>query len=1649
MKRVKQNYKKPINAKRQRLIDEDRRGSVIIVVITLLSVLMLLGFFLFSQTQQEVQNAEFFAQAAKKYEPLDVDPNTIFDAYLRQLILGADPDTEYNSGFYGGYNSLLPRMLGSDFAPFSGEGVNIVWGNGDATLGSGEALSVDMDYDGLIDDGSTDPDGIDRTGLIGINQGPSGQGNVQDFYGTLPQPDVDYSYYDHNSPYLTYYGYVPVLDNTAGTTFGQPTGVSQLVVIPAFHRPAMLRNLGVGSGQWYTNNTTKDRVLRPHQQHTAFDATGNPNGVRFPTTTVGSLTSTFWGGTVPTPDDGHWGDSMLDGTYQYDADPTGRGWNDAVYMDIGYPVQVDATTGRLFVPLVAATILDAEALMNLNVHGNSSKYIVQGGTDITVAPFGDPGGGGDFLSSSNFGVTRSEINPGWVLNSGPGEAAATATEQHEFIFGHTPAGWGELSNMELWNLLHGRPEFGAGSPIPAGLGNKTAQFEGRHGESIAFDQAALYTSHNSSNFPWPGTTGTDDNTNQFFGVGGANPAFWNPAIGYPLDIFATGTNVNGGNGRVRLLHTDASGRKKFPAFGNVASNANVTWKSLLGTNLMPSGFTRNFRDETLETVVDPDLASSQVDDSIFDVSESALMQLSTFDLAATGTTGRLLNLASINFVDGAREEEIRSKMTTLSSDLKSYSRSYYGLAPGVARPWEFGDADVDGLPDFPPTLTSIPLADNRQPFRTALRELLFQEVTDKNANDFRKLQRKLQVNGVLDLDSNNDLAFRPLVPHPTTGVGPTAVASQTGFRSSRFINLPGSPALPSTSPAAQEILARIDRQKLARDIYTMLYVFGGGTDGVDYLNTSNDPTRNLYSLTQCREMAQIAVNMVDYMDPDHVMTKFEYDINLADGWNLDDYPYAGTGFGSVDTTDIDAGGQRGVVYGVEEQLLCLSEGTAIYTEVVEDSSNNPIDHEATEWDDTKQYQFFFLELENVSAFNFGSAASQFDINNEIFQVVVRPQEWTAGLNPLVDAPTTTFNERRLTLQSGALNSLGTGTDRFLTIGSATELNATSSSSSSNNIVPQFPASSFLEGNQAPADGAGTRAGPARFMVSKDYVEATSSSTGPVKVYPFDIGVDSADYLDLLEEKTDFRLFEDPAMATDYEDGPEVTGAMKGAEILDLPDPASFTPGSTRLVEVVLRRRANPNRALSDPEDAGQAEDNPWVVVDRIQVPLGFFGIDDEMDQAAEIEAELQAMLTNGRVQSLFGSPEDADMDNLADSLNTTTWDMATYQTNTLGAVNENTPTPLSIWHHHANRDYASLAELFNIPLFGPDDLNGPDAPNAPLNASTGLGPWRGVTMNLGENTAAAGSLDVKLTGVKTFGYGVLHPEGPDGDPNLTADNNRWHRVLEFMEVPTRQNLPGFTETVGRVANGQQDSIYRDYGPLNLNTIRNPEVYGGLLDAFDMMNFTNRTTTFPGLPDRLNDDHRSDWWASFAASRDQYDPVLLGSATPTFAAIPGIPGVSRPFRSLSFNGGGVNSIQSTVLRDLPFDSENRHLLEIGAVSAGATLNDPANNTIDYDLKNKLLGKVMNHSTTQSNTFFVFLQVDYFEATVVNGITRVGGKLPDSPGYRGFYVVDRAKALETLTDTDLPPTVDSNTGQSTFSFNQNFNWRALVLHRQRLN
>ena len=74
---------------RRTVLPEDRRGSVIVVVIALLSALMFLGFVFFSLSSQENENAEYFKEASKVIEPLDFDPNDIFDCFLEQMILGA------------------------------------------------------------------------------------------------------------------------------------------------------------------------------------------------------------------------------------------------------------------------------------------------------------------------------------------------------------------------------------------------------------------------------------------------------------------------------------------------------------------------------------------------------------------------------------------------------------------------------------------------------------------------------------------------------------------------------------------------------------------------------------------------------------------------------------------------------------------------------------------------------------------------------------------------------------------------------------------------------------------------------------------------------------------------------------------------------------------------------------------------------------------------------------------------------------------------------------------------------------------------------------------------------------------------------------------------------------------------------------------------------------------------------------------------------------------------------------------------------------------------------------------------------------------------------------------------------------------------
>ena len=111
-----------------------------------------------------------------------------------------------------------------------------------------------------------------------------------------------------------------------------------------------------------------------------------------------------------------------------------------------------------------------------------------------------------------------------------------------------------------------------------------------------------------------------------------------------------------------------------------------------------------------------------------------------------------------------------------------------------------------------------------------------------------------------------------------------------------------------------------------------------------------------------------------------------------------------------------------------------------------------------------------------------------------------------------------------------------------------------------------------------------------------------------------------------------------------------------------------------------------------------------------------------------------------------------------------------------------------------------------------------------------------------------------------------------------------------------------------------------------------------------------------------------------------------------------------------------------------------------------------------MRYRMLEKVQNNSTTRSNVFLVFIQVDFFQAVEVQdpgtgqNVVRVGAKLSDSPGYRGFFVIDRSKARNVIQSQDLPQSfTDPVDGEKKFnySFNQNFDFHQLILHRQTIN
>jgi hypothetical protein len=1632
----------------------DRRGSVLLVVIGLLGMLLLLGIAFYSFASQEQSSSQYYAEAAK-VDNAGLSADALFEFALEQLIVGTSDSDKKQSALWGRRNALLAGVLGRSATPAFYDGFDLTPYNGTGLhLGyhPNGAPFVDLDYDGVPD--------ADQSQLS-FNNSPAATGVSNPVIPTLPALDVDFTTADLNSLPLAFIG--------RGV---DQNGADVKVIIPSFHRPQLLRDLSTGQPlNWAQNSLTATRVMRPHPNHVyIYNGTGNPRFLSATATNVlGETVQPFPFGSNATLKQGVWDLTgppaalpVTSPTYQWDADPDGDGIKEGIWMDLDFPVQT-LSDGRKYVPLFSFTVVDADGLINLNIAGNQSGLVLPSGGTFAL-------GNGLQLSRSNMGLSRSEISPAWAMLADPNTDGAS-TEQHS-LFWNTVPGAASFSRMEMANaetlfLNIGRPDFtttGSGSYnllSPAGgTYEPTTYFPGRYdelelmarnqytndGKGMAGYGDGNASTRNFSYLPKPGRSGQmfgavygDDDNDDSTPNSLPSSTYWDhvgqsrtdnhgyfymgasflsmrsglaiPSFVHPLDFWGEGVSLQAvsgapgvkmalNNGGLTMAVSGATvpGQWAYYSYGYSTPGVDTTganfqnYLNAANGALLPQTHGSQI-DEPDEIVVEWEIAdsnSAMLQDEIFGPEVMLELQGTDADLRTTLTQGRVRDLAPFNFKLSQSAEAIRHQFTVVSHDRKNFGLG--GMGPNSTyRTWEFNaDADSDGNFEFPPQFVGVAGTTASEPFRQVMRQLLYVE-NNQTTSITNLAQLRLNLNKLLvNFDTLSGPVgaplYRDLTPHPLV-LPNTPITTSPGWNAD-------SPSGATPSVNDQEYWARVDRQRMARDLYVLLYTLGGGNDGTNYTSDnsvvpmSNPAVRPIYNDAQLKEIAQFSVNVVDALDRDEVITKFEYDKNLHDGWNLDDYPY--NGFSDPENSNAD----RGVVYGVESLKLTFSEVMGIISRQVKDSMGNGSDHKATQINDSAgDRHYTYIELRNTSPFNI-------DLSNGEWQIAVQNDN---GADTVPNSGDET-DIVQLTLISGNATSIINAGDLF-TIGNRGGPAAADPANPTFNLPSLF---------KVDATGAVTpdftAANPASWIVTSPTIPLS------LDLIPQMSGALNNTALFLLTDGTGSGPGGVPGTGADVTTAGNFLYGGAGGNVT----PAQESIGNPEIF--ILRRRAHPTRAKPVTYSSNminnrdQQIDNPWIEVDRMSLSAWHEFKLVTADMAPEVQTKLLPLTSFERAQPFSRGLTGAEASHAPAAA-------APYQAHSIGVTNSNSPGSFTQVQLHFDRDFASVVDLMSVPLYGPDD----------------------VTRRVGHAATFDNSDTTSLLAQERFmrpqhhdNMAVTLPSTALAAPQVALDkDNRWYRLFEFVEVPTQSEF------------GLRSYPYalRTSGAVNLNTVRHRGVLAGVIDDQDnpntplieghlSPNFANLGGEGAMLVDQFESGGptRRDWWAQFLRSRDGIEPL-------TQLILPGTP-AARPFRALGFMEHSIPApmtdtprdtlmrmpIEDTILRSLPIDvdlanaaaapasyaqiADRRGLFEARAVNDRPSFSGSPIEAIDPYTKNRLLRKVVNNTTTRSNVFSVWITTRYFEAIETPTGTpnvkdiQIGDVLQGAQDHRGFFVIDRS-------------------------------------------
>ncbi|MBN9520629.1 hypothetical protein J0H58_19270 [bacterium] len=838
----------------------------------------------------------------------------------------------------------------------------------------------------------------------------------------------------------------------------------------------------------------------------------------------------------------------------------------------------------------------------------------------------------------------------------------------------------------------------------------------------------------------------------------------------------------------------------------------------------------------------------------------------------------------------------------------------------------------------------------------------------------------------------------------------------------------------SSSNIANSANAAADRQNLAREVFARLLLAtaarvnpdGSGGFEVRTYNSTTMAEETVAKITPStaeveipiskdaagfqgvRYLAQLAANIVDYMDTDDVSTVFVFRPSPYNSGSTISYVDAATHTANVNAVVSNANASdptnenyigNHLVFGVEMPRLLLNE---VYSEV----ANDPGDMIATKGNGmpTKEgHVRFWVELVNPTTTPYASGTGPLGDGSVTFaDTTIRPYKLTIARNTK-----TGFTNDVATELAKSLNVKGD-----LPTGAAADIDydfRDAGAGMKSNVVIKPNKGKYNPGSPHPDNG---------FVI----VGPKANSTRPTDEFdPTNGGMPAAPFDTMIETPPVLSGMMATGPAMEYLIPVDAPGPMDpGLKTLDL----TQTNSPLRRHVVLLRRLANPYEA--------ESPTNPYVTVDTMDYVPANDGVYSSSLTMPVGGVTMANRFSVGRVQPFAGqSKQDTPMAPAVAAftfpnsflLAQTTAGTANQPKHTFGRHNGNaatdptataftdgspasmTPASLSDtimapfdWFIHLDRPLVNELELLHVQAVKPHQVTQytfqpPQNANEAVRRSLGLAPWLGVP--------SVGSTNPP-EGYPTYdaAHGFPAFQTSTTGPHVNATRNGLYRAFELLRGKSR--VFG-TATGGRVQ-----------GKVNINTVQDPRVLLALLDPQAGNVFSVGEVFNPA-------DHTDakTIWGRFIRSRTRglSQRALADTTTQVFTTTPGKTidddpfdgnwqNLDRPFKAFgvaeagmpagfgaSANqilvGGGNSAatdgamptptatpfgpgLQDTLLRSDVRTDPNDATKTLGVMPLAYTV---GTNAIHPYLQAEALRKLLNNTTTVSNVFGIHVTIVY--------------------------------------------------------------------------